>query len=94
MLNRSGHNRTVDWYLLGVLLYELLVGIPPYYSNNRDQLFDNIKKGPLMLPKNNMSEDAKSLIKGVINNLIVYIKFIFSFKVVMQKPKHQIRSQK
>lgn len=65
MLNRTGHNRTVDWYLLGVLLYEFLVGIPPYYSNNRDQLFDNIKKGPLMLPKHNMSEDAKSLIKGV-----------------------------
>jgi serine/threonine protein kinase len=36
MLNRSGHGRTVDWYLLGVLMYELLVGIPPYYSNNKD----------------------------------------------------------
>lgn len=65
MLNRVGHNRTVDWYLLGVLLYELLVGIPPYFSSNRDQLFENIKKGPLMLPKQNMSDDAKSLIKQV-----------------------------
>jgi serine/threonine protein kinase len=35
MLRRSGHGKSVDWYLLGVLLYELLVGAPPYYSPNR-----------------------------------------------------------
>lgn len=35
MLKRSGHGKSVDWYLLGVLLYEMLVGIPPYYSNNK-----------------------------------------------------------
>ncbi len=35
MLRRSGHGKSVDWYLLGVLLYEMLVGIPPYYSNNK-----------------------------------------------------------
>lgn len=36
MLRRAGHGKSVDWYLLGVLLYEMLVGIPPYYSNNKD----------------------------------------------------------
>lgn len=35
MLKRSGHGKSVDWYLLGVLLYEMLVGIPPYYSNSK-----------------------------------------------------------
>ena len=35
MLKRSGHGKSVDWYLLGVLFYEMLVGIPPYYSNNK-----------------------------------------------------------
>lgn len=35
MLKRAGHGKSVDWYLLGVLLYEMLVGIPPYYSNNK-----------------------------------------------------------
>jgi len=39
MLKRSGHGKSVDWYLLGVLLYEMLVGIPPYYSNNKEQLY-------------------------------------------------------
>ena len=35
MLQKKGHGKSIDWYLLGVLLYEMLVGIPPYYSNNK-----------------------------------------------------------
>lgn len=36
MLKRTGHGKSVDWYLLGVLLYEMLVGVPPYFTSNRD----------------------------------------------------------
>lgn len=32
MLERKGHGKSVDWYLIGVLLYEMLVGKTPYYS--------------------------------------------------------------
>ena len=39
MLRRTGHGKSVDWYLLGVLLYELLVGLPPHFTNNREELF-------------------------------------------------------
>lgn len=35
MLKRCGHGKAVDWYLLGVVMYELLVGVPPYYATNR-----------------------------------------------------------
>jgi len=61
MLSRSGHNKTVDWYLLGVLMYEMLVGIPPYFSTQREQLFENIQKGPLKLPRS-LSMEAQHLI--------------------------------
>lgn len=64
ILFKAGHSRMVDWYLMGVMLYELLVGIPPYYSHNREELFENIKRGPLAIPKS-LSEEAKSLIKKV-----------------------------
>jgi serine/threonine protein kinase len=66
MLKRSGHGKSVDWYLLGVLLYEMLVGIPPYYSNNKEQLYENIQKGPLKLP-NFLSEDARGLLIALLN---------------------------
>jgi serine/threonine protein kinase len=36
VLKRTGHGKSVDWYLLGVLLYEMLIGIPPYFTNNRE----------------------------------------------------------
>lgn len=39
MLRRTGHGKSVDWYLLGVLLYEMLVGVPPYFTSNREILF-------------------------------------------------------
>mmetsp|Transcript_48122 Transcript_48122/g.35318 ORF Transcript_48122/g.35318 Transcript_48122/m.35318 type:complete len:147 (-) Transcript_48122:68-508(-) len=66
MLKRSGHGKSVDWYLLGVLLYEMLVGIPPYYSNNKEQLYNNIQNGPLKLP-NFLSEDARSMLIQLLN---------------------------
>ena len=28
-----GHDFTVDWWALGIILYEFLVGIPPFYAN-------------------------------------------------------------
>ena len=59
------HDRVVDWYLLGVIMYDMLVGIPPYYSQNRQELLENIKSGPLLIPKS-MSESAKSLIKELL----------------------------
>jgi serine/threonine protein kinase len=35
VLCKTGHGRSVDWYLLGVLLYEMLVGKPPYFNKSK-----------------------------------------------------------
>jgi len=42
----------------------MLVGIPPYYANSREQLFYNIENGILKIPSS-ISEEAKSLLKAV-----------------------------
>ena len=64
VLKRRGHGKAVDWYLLGVLVYEMLVGHPPFYSQNRDQLFRSILTSPVLLPSS-LSPEAKSLIQEV-----------------------------
>lgn len=43
VLLKEGHGKPVDWWTLGCLIYELLTGLPPFYSENRKQLFDTIR---------------------------------------------------
>ena len=61
MLERKGHGKSVDWYLIGVLLYEMLVGKTPYYSQIKEQLLENIQNADLYFPRE-LSNPAKSLI--------------------------------
>ena len=35
VLLKQGHSKSVDWYLFGVIIYEMLCGKPPYYSNEK-----------------------------------------------------------
>ena len=64
VINRNGHGKAVDWYLLGVVFYEMIVGIPPYFSVHKNELFNNIQRGKLRVPSN-ISNEAKELIKDV-----------------------------
>jgi len=41
--NPDGYGKEVDFWSLGVLIYELLCGCPPFYHNNREVLFQLIK---------------------------------------------------
>lgn len=43
----------------------MLVGIPPYYSPNKEQLFHNILRGKLKMPMS-LSGEVKDLLKGLL----------------------------
>lgn len=64
MLKRTGHGKAVDWYLLGVVLYEMLVGLPPYYADSKEELFSNIENAQLKIPSY-LSSDVKDLLRNV-----------------------------
>lgn len=65
MVKQTGHNKSVDWYLLGVLLYEMLIGFPPFYSVNKDQMFKNIENAKVRIPAR-ISTVGKNLIKQLL----------------------------
>jgi serum/glucocorticoid-regulated kinase 2 len=48
------------------VLYEMLVGIPPYYNDNIKILYQNIEKGKLKIPKY-LSNDAKKCLQRMLN---------------------------
>lgn len=61
MLKQQGVTEAGDVYQIGVVLYEMLVGIPPYYNDNIKVLYQNIEKGKLQLPKYLTNEAKKFL---------------------------------
>jgi serum/glucocorticoid-regulated kinase 2 len=70
MIVGSGHDHTLDWWCLGIFLYEMLVGIPPFYDRNQDKMLERIQKGKIYWPtleKHGIQvpEDAKDLILKV-----------------------------
>jgi serine/threonine protein kinase len=50
ILYKQGHGKPVDWWCLGSLIYEMVVGLPPFYSKSRPELFDKIKFGNPNIP--------------------------------------------
>jgi serum/glucocorticoid-regulated kinase 2 len=40
ILNDEGHDHTLDWWTLGILLYEMLVSIPPFYDKNQHKMYE------------------------------------------------------
>ena len=66
MIKQEGITYAGDVYQIGVVLYEMLVGIPPFYNNNIKVLYQNIERGRLKIPKY-LSSEAKKLIIRLLN---------------------------
>eukprot|EP00164_Ancoracysta_twista_P004274 GFYU01005758.1.p1 GENE.GFYU01005758.1~~GFYU01005758.1.p1 ORF type:complete len:466 (-),score=161.18 GFYU01005758.1:888-2285(-) len=61
LLRGEDHGKAVDWWTFGTIVYEMLAGLPPFYSKNHNQMFEMILNKELEFPEY-MSSTAKDLL--------------------------------
>ena len=65
VLLNKGHGRPVDWWCLGILIYEMIVGIDPFTDDEPMNIYQNILRGKIRFPRN-FDLNAKSLVKHLL----------------------------
>ena len=69
MFGQNGYTETVDWWSLGVILFEMLVGYPPFFSQDPAMTCQKIlhwKKTLAIPPEASLSPAAADLIRKLI----------------------------
>lgn len=71
IIQNKGHNHAVDWWSIGILIYEMIVGFPPFYHSNQQTMYELIEKFPVKFPdpvkhKIAMSEQVKDLLSKLL----------------------------
>ncbi|GFE53188.1 AGC kinase [Babesia ovis] len=65
ILLNKGHGKAVDWWTLGILIYEMLVGYPPFYNEDPMGIYKKILECRLVFPRD-YDADAKALTKQLL----------------------------
>ncbi|KDQ64630.1 hypothetical protein JAAARDRAFT_118764 [Jaapia argillacea MUCL 33604] len=78
LLDEHGYSKLVDFWSLGVLLFEMCCGWSPFYAEDTQQMYKNICFGKIRFPKGVIGEDGKQFVKGLLN----------------RNPKHRLGAQR
>jgi serine/threonine protein kinase len=66
ILEGQEYGTAADWWAFGAVLYELLTGLPPWYSLNADEMYRRILHSPLSLP-DFVSMEAQDLLRKLLH---------------------------
>lgn len=66
----EGYTKTVDWWTFGVLVYEMIVGLPPFYSENQNEMYRKIVSDPLRFPDARDGLILSNEVKDILTKLL------------------------
>ncbi|KAE8205489.1 hypothetical protein A4X06_0g749 [Tilletia controversa] len=78
LLDESGYSKLVDFWSLGVLLFEMCCGWSPFYAEDTQQMYRNICFGKIKFPRGAIGDNGKQFVKGLLN----------------RNPKHRLGAQR
>ncbi len=64
ILQELDYSFSVDWWALGVLMYEMMAGQPPFEADDEDSLFESILRDEVLYPVW-LSKEAVHILKSV-----------------------------
>lgn len=62
----KGYNKAVDWWALGVLIYEMVAGYPPFFADQPIQIYEKIVSGKVRFPSH-FTSDLKDLLRNLLS---------------------------
>ena len=62
----KGYNKAVDWWALGVLIYEMVAGYPPFFADQPIQIYEKIVSGKVRFPSH-FTSDLKDLLRQLLS---------------------------
>eukprot|EP01133_Synstelium_polycarpum_P006095 gene6095-7060_t len=65
IIQSKGHGKAVDWWALGILIFEMLAGYPPFYDDDTFVIYDKILAARITFPTH-FDLDAKDLVKKLL----------------------------
>ncbi|CAK1358066.1 unnamed protein product [Cercospora beticola] len=71
VIKGCGHTSAVDWWTLGILIYEMLFGTTPFKGKNRNATFANILRDEVPFPEGNGAQNISNLCKSLIRKLLI-----------------------
>lgn len=61
----KGYNKAVDWWALGVLIYEMAAGYPPFFADQPIQIYEKIVSGKVRFPSH-FSQDLRDILRNLL----------------------------
>ena len=71
IINGDPHDKAVDWWSLGVMMYEFLTSVPPFNDDSVDQIFENIQRRSITWPE--IGKFVRS------NSFLIYCKSLLGY---------------